>query len=639
MSREKKKGTSGNAKAFITRAKALKKLQITLPEFRRLCILKGIYPRDPRKKFEGTDKTYYLRKDIDFLAHERLLGILRQQNAHKKKVVKARNTRRIDVLKRLVLNKPATRLDHLVVERYPTFVDAIRDLDDPLCIIALFANLPASRKHSITSARVVRCQKLLREFLHFVAETNAITRVFVSIKGYYYQANLCGQTVTWISPHRFSQVMPDDVDFSVMLTFLELYQCILSFVNFRLYTSKNLAYPPKIAREQDQNALELDAVHVERAVPKQNTSDTKDDAPPTISDQAVKAAEGALLESVEEESDEEEESEEKKKSTETKDGDEAQEVSIDDDIPEGVFAGKSIVLGREVPFVELEFVLRASGAKLVTREDNLPDGDDRLKPYTHWIVDRPKVSGKRDMSLEYVQPQYVFDSINAQILLPTALYAPGAHLPPHLSPFVSEEDDGGYRPWFSTIIERIKAGDQSVIKEAAEMVYSQGEKLAKSKAEAEKQAAQSRKKKQRTEAENTDDKQKDTSMSEVTEDSDSNEGEDEGESKGGSEAREMDDDNADVENKSEEDNDEEDVEGEEEKMQTDSAKLQEEEQKEMVSTMLSRKKLRRYRGKQKAENAKAAIREKLSEKRRRLEEDTTDSKKSKRAKRRKSVSS
>src|SRR4051794_19981712 len=62
-----KPGTQGAVSEYIPRTRAIKRLQISLRDFRRLCILKGIYPRDPKnKKHLDPTQTYFHHKDIQY---------------------------------------------------------------------------------------------------------------------------------------------------------------------------------------------------------------------------------------------------------------------------------------------------------------------------------------------------------------------------------------------------------------------------------------------------------------------------------------------------------------------------------------------------------------------------------------------
>ena len=49
---------------------------------------------------------------------------------------------------------PKYSLKHLIKERYPTFIDALRDLDDPLCLINLFSIFPTHRTFGIPRDKI-----------------------------------------------------------------------------------------------------------------------------------------------------------------------------------------------------------------------------------------------------------------------------------------------------------------------------------------------------------------------------------------------------------------------------------------------------------------------------------------------------
>ena len=117
------KGESGSATNYISRNQALKKLQLSLSDFRRLCILKGIYPHEPKNKKKvnrgsTANKTFYYVKDIQYLAHEPLLLKFRDFKAFVRKFKKALGRNEVDSARRLRENKPVYSLDHIVKERF-----------------------------------------------------------------------------------------------------------------------------------------------------------------------------------------------------------------------------------------------------------------------------------------------------------------------------------------------------------------------------------------------------------------------------------------------------------------------------------------------------------------------------------------
>lgn len=79
---------SGAATAFIARNQAIKKLQLTIADFRRLSILKGVYPVEPKNKKKvnkgsTANRTFYYVKDINYLANEPIIRKFREFKVEK----------------------------------------------------------------------------------------------------------------------------------------------------------------------------------------------------------------------------------------------------------------------------------------------------------------------------------------------------------------------------------------------------------------------------------------------------------------------------------------------------------------------------------------------------------------------------
>lgn len=460
----------------------MKKLQISLPDFRRLCIFKGIYPREPRKKKKVSKgstaaTTFYYTKDIQYLLHEPLLAKFREHKAVAKKIARALGRGEAGDAARLEKNlAPKIKLDHIIKERYPTFIDALRDLDDALSMIFLFANLPSSQH--VPAKTIALCQKLAHEFEHYVITSHSLRRSFLSIKGIYYQATIQGQDVLWLVPYRFVQRTGGDIDFRIMGTFVEFYTTLLGFVNYRLYTSIGLVYPPKFNANMDAQGAELSAFQIEGKSVATNGDASHGDVSVTANPEAQAVADRIAAAPVAE--DEQPENPQPvpaddDENTDTIDKFEA--VAADADVlpqPEAssaevasLFASFTFYLSRETPRAPLEFILKAFGCKRVGWDSTLGDGafitNESDPSITHQIVDRtaissteapenvdgdaPQVQWPRSTmpGRTYVQPQWVWDCINQGKLLRPDLYAPGAELPPHLSPWVKPKK-GEYDP-------------------------------------------------------------------------------------------------------------------------------------------------------------------------------------------------
>ena len=351
-------------------------------------------------------------------------------------------------------------------------------------MIFLFANLPATSR--VSTALIDNCTRLAAEWQLYILHSHSLRKVFLSIKGVYYQAEVMGQNVTWLVPYQFTQnvsilafivnrilnsrQIPSDVDVRVMLTFLELYQTLLGFVFFKLYTDSGLVYPPPLDTKKDEAAAGVGAFSLQQASG-QRISDAGKPSEPKVSAKDVRQTIKAIssqtpgddnsAENLTEE-DEDAMGEEdfvpqpsKSNPEETAILSTFQSLSAQEGSAiANLFAPYTFWLSRETSRPIFEFVVRSCGGRIgwPASSGSGSPFDESEESVTHVIIDRPlaerpnetEEERERRLRRKYIQPQWVIDCINAGKILLEDKYVQGKPLPPHLSPFGDYE--GAYDP-------------------------------------------------------------------------------------------------------------------------------------------------------------------------------------------------
>jgi pescadillo len=262
-----------------------------------------------------------------------------------------------------------------------------------------------------------------------------------------------------------------------MLTFLELYQTLLGFVFFKLYTDIGLVYPPPLDLKKQDSGAGIGAFTLEE----RNHDDLLSNLPSArigkpdctkVSSKTVRQTIKALAGSGV--SDEGLEDDAFLPNADDEGQDEEFVLRPSASNPEGIadlptfhslssfpqshvanlFAPYTFFLSRETSRPVFEFIVRCFGGRIgwSTTSGSGSPFDETDDSITHVIIDRPfnprpeetETELGRRQQRKYVQPQWIVDCINSGKILLEELYSQGKTLPPHLSPFGDRE--GAYDP-------------------------------------------------------------------------------------------------------------------------------------------------------------------------------------------------
>jgi pescadillo protein len=299
-------------------------------------------------------------------------------------------------------------LTEVVRKRYPRFIDAVRELPDCLSLICLFAALPAEGR--LTTDVAMKCKTLKAELFYWIAKAQVLDSVFVSIKGIYYQISIRGERIVFLVPHPFNHEIPSDVDLRVFATYLTFNTQLLEFVLFKLYGELDMTFPPE---ESLVSVFNPSMPTVPTSISLHEEEESKQGQETINAILQKRIANGPTNDEQEEEGKEEEEEEEEE----------------EEDTSRNLFKGFVFYVSREVQWEASVLSILSFGGRVERYDESNP-------LITHTVIDRPSYPRKTRLpDREYIQPQWLFDSVNKRERQPCHLYEMGTELPFHYSPF------------------------------------------------------------------------------------------------------------------------------------------------------------------------------------------------------------
>ncbi|MEN2497851.1 MAG: mRNA-binding ribosome synthesis protein [Marteilia pararefringens] len=471
-----KPSTKGKISTYISRKSAIKRLMINLGDFRKLCVIRGITPRVPPSFSRLNDggvkrKTYYHSKDISYLSNDPLITTfneMHQIERKKRRAIRSRDNSKLDTI---MSNLKQIDLSSTLRQRYPEFDDALEDLDDCLTICSAFIHMSHTNNRFMNHINLAH--RLLFEFLNYIIATKCLKKVFVTLKGYYFQVEICGNRrhlVTFLMPHHYGPQIFDkksNVDMQLLTTFALFYTTLLGFINYKLYDSLGLKYPLHLKNGLlDNQQLYSEEFLSNSILLQKNCGKVEFDLIKSMLFDLPLSSERRM--EIEESNSEhlslveEEQLKLQFKNLNNVDFENNSQFQscLDEEMKKrrikNLFKGKKFFISRECPRDPLTFSIRSCGGEVCFESISkfvcsINESDPSI---THQISDRPAESifstteasnggSRKEKNLPtriFIQPQWIFDSINSAKLLEYDDYLIGQKLPPHFSPFENNED-------------------------------------------------------------------------------------------------------------------------------------------------------------------------------------------------------